>query len=57
MPRELVELSLNRSGPSQPWGFRIVGGRDEALVCRVEKVILVTHFIHGGLQRVIRGPL
>ena len=38
MPRELVEISLSRSGPSQPWGFRIVGGRDEGLVCRVEKV-------------------
>ena len=38
MTRELVELSLVRSGPSQPWGFRIVGGRDEGLVCRVEKV-------------------
>ena len=38
MPRELVEICLSRSGPSQPWGFRIVGGRDEGLVCRVEKV-------------------
>ena len=54
MPRELVELVLTRSGPSQPWGFRIVGGKDEALVCRVEKV---RQFIHGepqeGLQAVI----
>ena len=38
MPRELLEISLSRAGARQPWGFRIIGGRDEGRVCRVEKV-------------------
>ena len=37
MPRELVEVRLER-GRGQAWGFRLVGGRDEGLVCKVEKV-------------------
>ena len=38
MPRELLEISLSRAGVRQPWGFRIIGGRDEGRVCKVEKV-------------------
>ena len=38
MPRELLEICLSRAGARQPWGFRIIGGRDEGRVCKVEKV-------------------
>jgi len=38
MPRELLELQLSRNSPGQAWGFRIVGGRDEGLMCKVEKI-------------------
>ena len=38
MPREIVNLTLQRQSEKQPWGFRIVGGTDEALILKVEKV-------------------
>ena len=37
MTRQLVEINLLRSR-GQAWGFRILGGRDEGLLCKVEKV-------------------
>lgn len=37
MTRLVQEVTLSRSG-GQPWGFRILGGRDEGLLCTVEKV-------------------
>ena len=37
MPREVVDLKLTRQG-GQPWGLRLVGGSDTALVLKVEKV-------------------
>ena len=38
MPREIVTITLQRQSENQPWGFRIVGGTDEALILKVEKV-------------------
>ena len=38
MPREIITLTLQRQSENQPWGFRIVGGTDEALILKVEKV-------------------
>ena len=38
MPREIITLTLQRPSENQPWGFRIVGGTDEALILKVEKV-------------------
>jgi len=38
MPREIVTCNLQRKTSSQPWGFRIVGGTDEALILKVDKV-------------------
>ena len=37
MTRQLLEITLTRTG-GQAWGFRILGGRDEGLLCTVEKV-------------------
>ena len=36
--REIKTLSLQKVEPNQPWGFRIVGGTDEALILKVDKV-------------------
>jgi len=42
---------LNRRGPAQQWGFRLVGGSDTALVLKVEKVLgLNTPAHQGGLE-------
>ena len=38
MAREIKTLSLQKVEPNQPWGFRIVGGTDEALILKVDKV-------------------
>ena len=38
MAREIKNLSLQKVEPNQPWGFRIVGGTDEALILKVDKV-------------------
>jgi len=38
MPREIVTCSLNRKSQTQPWGFRVVGGTDEALILKIDKV-------------------
>ena len=45
MPREIVTLTLQRQSENQPWGFRIVGGTDEALILKVEKVNVPFVFI------------
>ena len=38
MSREIVTLVLQRQEKNQPWGFRIIGGTDEALLLKVYKV-------------------
>ena len=37
MPREIVALNLLRNS-GEPWGFRIIGGTDEARILKVDKV-------------------
>jgi len=51
MPREIVDINLKRSSSSGTWGFRIVGGKDEGLVCKVEKIHgLTSPASKGGLK-------
>ena len=38
MSREIITLVLQRQEKNQPWGFRIIGGTDEALLLKVYKV-------------------
>ena len=38
MSREIVTLVLQRQENNKPWGFRIIGGTDEALLLKVYKV-------------------
>ena len=44
MPREIVTCTLNRKSQTQPWGFRVVGGTDEALILKVDKVRINVYF-------------
>ena len=41
--REIKTLCLQRVEPNKPWGFRIVGGTDEALILKVDKVCTVSN--------------
>jgi len=51
MGKEIVIVELKREHQSQAWGFRVVGGTDEKLVLKVEKVNgLHTPAGRGGLQ-------
>ena len=36
--RECLPVVLGRASPAASWGFRLIGGRDEGLVLRVDKV-------------------
>jgi len=38
MPKEIVHLTLERSSPNEPWGFKIIGGKDQALTVKVGNV-------------------
>jgi hypothetical protein len=48
--KECQDLSLHRTA-ARSWGFRLLGGRDEGLVLRVDKVLgLDTPAAQGGLR-------
>eukprot|EP00092_Neocalanus_flemingeri_P020876 GFUD01022614.1.p1 GENE.GFUD01022614.1~~GFUD01022614.1.p1 ORF type:complete len:233 (-),score=56.25 GFUD01022614.1:66-764(-) len=50
MPHELIDIKLSRHN-RQPWGFRLIGGRDEGLVLKIEKILgLNTPACGGGLK-------
>ena len=38
MPKEIVELSLQRASRAQPWGFSLAGGKDKGLSLKVSCV-------------------
>jgi len=38
MPKEIVHLTLERSSPNEPWGFKIIGGKDQSLTVKVGNV-------------------
>nr|ACO12123.1 PDZ and LIM domain protein 3 [Lepeophtheirus salmonis] len=38
MPKEIVNLALKRSGKNEPWGFVIIGGKDQNLTVKVGKI-------------------
>jgi len=38
MPKEIVHLTLERSSPNEAWGFKIIGGKDQALTVKVGNV-------------------
>ncbi len=38
MPKEILNLTLNRSNKNEKWGFVMIGGKDQALTVKVGKV-------------------
>jgi len=49
--RECVEVVLKRDSESRSWGFRLIGGMDEGLVLKIDKVLgLGTPASNGGLK-------
>ena len=38
MPKEIVQMTIERGNPNEPWGFIIIGGKDQSLTVKVGKV-------------------
>jgi len=38
MPKEMLNVMVERSGTKEPWGFIIIGGKDQSLTVKVGKV-------------------
>ncbi len=38
MPKEIVNITLQRSAKNEKWGFVMIGGKDQALTVKVGKV-------------------
>lgn len=38
MPKEMINVTVERAGTNQPWGFIIIGGKDQSLTVKVGKV-------------------
>lgn len=51
MPKEIVNLNLKRSATNQPWGFVIIGGKDQALTVKVGKVKPYSPAEEAGLKQ------
>ena len=51
--REIKTLSLQKVEPNQPWGFRIVGGTDEALILKVDKVCAYSKVWNSSAARLL----
>jgi len=50
MPKEIVNLSLQRGSTKEPWGFKIIGGKDQSLTVKVGNVKPYSHAEKAGLK-------
>jgi len=50
MPKEIVHLTLERNSTNEPWGFKIIGGKDQALTVKVGNVKPYSHAEKYGLN-------
>jgi len=50
MPKEIVQLTLTRKSPSEPWGFKIIGGKDQALTVKIGSVKPYSNAEAAGLK-------
>lgn len=48
MGKEIHTLCLNKTA-NEPWGFRIIGGKDEGITFKIEKVVIGSPAQEGGL--------
>ncbi len=38
MPKEILNVTIERANTKEPWGFVIIGGKDQSLTVKVGKV-------------------
>ena len=38
MPKEIINMNLERKNNSEKWGFNVIGGKDQALTLKVGKI-------------------
>jgi len=50
MPKQIHNLEIHRSSNTQPFGFRLNGGKDQLITMKVEKVALFTPAADAGLK-------
>jgi len=50
MPKEIVQLTLKRGTTSEPWGFKIIGGKDQSLTVKIGSVKPYSNAEAAGLK-------
>ena len=50
MPKEIVQMTLTRGSTKEPWGFKIIGGKDQSLTVKVGNVKPYSNAEKAGLQ-------
>lgn len=50
MPKEIIHMTLERKSTSEPWGFKIIGGKDQSLTVKVGNVKAYSHAEKAGLR-------
>jgi C-terminal processing protease CtpA/Prc len=51
MPKEIVQMNLTRGSTKEPWGFKIIGGKDQSLTVKVGTVKPYSNAEKGGLKQ------
>merc|ERR1711934_165280 len=49
MPKEMIDFKLDRKG-NEPWGFVIVGGKDQALTVKLGRIKAYSNAERAGLK-------
>ena len=50
MPKEIVNMTLQRGNVKEPWGFKIIGGKDQSLTVKVGNVKPYSNAEKAGLK-------
>ena len=51
MPKEIVQMNLSRPSAKEPWGFKIIGGKDQSLTVKVGSVKPYSYAEKAGLKQ------
>jgi len=52
MPKEIINITIDRPNTNVPWGFVITGGKDQSLTVKIGKVKPYSPAEHAGLKSV-----
>ena len=50
MPKEIVHITVDRPNTNVPWGFVIIGGKDQSLTVKIGKVKPYSPAENSGLK-------